>query len=705
MNVPINELRKLVRAERWADLIALLTGVSEKNEISVEVALAAYKAHARTNNSAAAEYWLNRALALTPANPTLLRDKGIFHQKRQEWLEASACFENASRLRPEIASYHGLLGYARYQNGNYADAAESFKAALAIDDTNRGWWIRLARSHVHTNALYDAVDAYKSALKLKDDASSRSAHDELLRQISSGSRAASPAYYDAIYSTSEKYQVSGGNSEYAPVWQRIVEALNINGTTRILDLGCGPGQFAEFIASKLPSVVYTGLDFSGVAILNARQRCPNFVFEEQEFPIRNFDTLPSFDTVICTEVLEHIEEDRELLEALPENTFVIASVPNFDSFGHLRVFRSEDEVRERYCSLFDNLAIHGVAISEQNTIWLIQGHRSGGTHGIANFGATPEAQKKVAAPDTHACEAIHGKKITVNNFDMRLAHQLETRYGQPDMVMKGKATISSYRGLLDIIRSSSRNNCTMLDLSATRENNAFCLRHDVDHSIEHAVIMGMIEAQMGLVSSFYFLPPGDYDSPINYYGEICDGRIRHSQRLVEAAKILSGLGHEIGLHNDFVQLSVLTRRSIEDILIEEIEFFASLGISVKGTASHGSTFVRKNGFVNYDIFSDLDGKKRNDGRRAMRIDDVEINLSAISMGSVGLSYEAYFTPYDLYLSDVGSGFSVSSRTDQSISYNVQNYDQVNLEEVSRQLDLSRGALVCLTHPEWWKVSR
>ena len=40
--------------------------------------------------------------------------------------------------------------------------------------------------------------------------------------------------------------------------------------------------------------------------------------------------------------------------------------------------------------------------------------------------------------------------------------------------------------------------------------------------MEHALIMAMIEADLGVVATYYLLPPRDYESDENYYGEIQD---------------------------------------------------------------------------------------------------------------------------------------------------------------------------------------
>lgn len=370
-------LHQLVKDEHLMKTENIKANFSKLERFMLQIVLACYKANTKIGSPTQAENWLDRALLFAPLNSTLQRDKGVFHQKRQEWKEACIYFEKACTLRPDIASYHGSLAYSQYQLGNYTGAVEEYYKALAIDGDNRAWWIRLARAQIHLDALLDALESYKKALTLQEDTQIRNIHDELARLISSGSRTVGVAYYDAIFTDSAKYRQAAENSEYAVIWHHIVDILRNNTTQSILDLGCGPGQFAEFITTHMPDVQYTGLDFSTVAISQARQRCPHYLFKQQELSNIIFNELPPFDTVVCTEVLEHVENDLEILSEIPIGSFIVASVPNFDSFGHVRLFHTPQEIQERYGSIIDNMEIHKITLTAQNTLWLLYGRRAG----------------------------------------------------------------------------------------------------------------------------------------------------------------------------------------------------------------------------------------------------------------------------------------------------------------------------------------
>jgi hypothetical protein len=79
------------------------------------------------------------------------------------------------------------------------------------------------------------------------------------------------------------------------------------------------------------------------------------------------------DALICTEVLEHIEEDLSLLSSYPSGKFLILSVPNFDSFAHVRYFLNQRDVIERYGHVFIEQDIEVVQFPGGNVLWIMSG--------------------------------------------------------------------------------------------------------------------------------------------------------------------------------------------------------------------------------------------------------------------------------------------------------------------------------------------
>lgn len=673
-------LRELVAAQNWSEA-ARAIGNMDPDDAPLDLAVAGYRVFTKCGEAEAAERWLDRALTLSPANATLQRDKGVLHQKRLEWRQAAERFAQASDLRPDIAPYHASLGYARYQLGDHEGAAASLQQALALDGGNRAWWLRLARALIHLNDLHEAVEAYGKALALQDDAATRGARDELLRQIRSGSRAASASYYDAVFAESPKYQLSGQDSEYVPVWTRVVQALRDAGATSILDLGCGPGQFAQFLGTQMPEVRYTGLDFSGIAISRARQRCPQYLFEKRELPVTEFSGVPDFDTVVCTEVLEHVERDREILAALPTGVSIVASVPNFDSFGHIRVFRDEAEVRARYEPLFENLRVEGIALTPQNTLWLMRGTRS--SRPLEAGDAPQSSSGAVAGVEAQPIESILWTD--------------QTRYVQDFLGMFGLPFVS-------------------LDTSRKLKEPHVALRHDVDWSIEQACAMAALEHQLGIRSTYYLLHPDGLLTDRNYFGQVEDGRLVIAPTLFDWAGRLLDMGHEVGLHNDLITLALATRRQPGEFLDQIVEEFTRRGIPLVGSAAHGSRICREIGYMNYQIFGDLqtaqvavDYQDSADLFEKFSESQVErdghvVRKFELSMADYGLAYEANFVPWEIYVSDSSARWSLW-QGEQLTRFDKFTPRQRMADQLAALLEAKspRGAVQCLVHACHWSV--
>ena len=114
--------------------------------------------------------------------------------------------------------------------------------------------------------------------------------------------------YREIYERMPRIQNETDNSEAC--LDRIADA--IQGET-VLDVGCGTGFLLDHLKRARPDLALTGVDF--IIEEGTRTRHPDIRFEQA-----NIEKLPvadaSFDTVICTHVLEHILEFRQALSEL-----------------------------------------------------------------------------------------------------------------------------------------------------------------------------------------------------------------------------------------------------------------------------------------------------------------------------------------------------------------------------------------------------
>lgn len=163
-------------------------------------------------------------------------------------------------------------------------------------------------------------------------------------------------HYDKVYAqggSEQIYVLPYDRSGYFPLHRRVWQLVKAKRCASVLEVGCGSGSFGHLMLDRSPEVAYRGFDFSAVAVERARTRCgtPDRFFVADARATENY--VPATDAIVCTEVLEHIEADREVVSMWPAGAYCICSVPNFDAPDHVRHFISEESVRQRYGDLID----------------------------------------------------------------------------------------------------------------------------------------------------------------------------------------------------------------------------------------------------------------------------------------------------------------------------------------------------------------
>lgn len=143
------------------------------------------------------------------------------------------------------------------------------------------------------------------------------------------------------------YDLPSNRSWYYPLYKKVMEEILNTTCKQILEVGCGTGSFAEIACNKGYS--YAGFDFSEVAVKKARLRCGNSAMFYQGDALDKSSYKTAHDIIVCTEVLEHIEKDIEVIALFKKGVHVICTVPNYDSPGqHVRYFTTQDQVFNRY---------------------------------------------------------------------------------------------------------------------------------------------------------------------------------------------------------------------------------------------------------------------------------------------------------------------------------------------------------------------
>ena len=166
----------------------------------------------------------------------------------------------------------------------------------------------------------------------------------------------SSKYYDDVYAQGS-YDKDPADLPWYPLWRAIVDYIKDKDIKRVIDLGCGPGNLAEMLHNETEGLSYSGWDFSEKAIEKAREKCPHIGYAFAVGDLGHLDFKEEsdyFNTVfICSEVLEHIEDDLGLFKRLPHGSTVLLTVPDFDDPGHVRHFDGTWGVVDRYRKVLD----------------------------------------------------------------------------------------------------------------------------------------------------------------------------------------------------------------------------------------------------------------------------------------------------------------------------------------------------------------
>ncbi len=156
--------------------------------------------------------------------------------------------------------------------------------------------------------------------------------------------------YDRAWETRDDMKIYGPFSR--TLRHIIVNLIRPLAFDSVLDVGCGQGSFLKLLSSDFPEIQVSGTDFSMKAIEMARLRVPNGRFQLLNLSKEHLDE--TFDLVVCSEVLEHIIDDKVAIQNLVSMTdkYLVVSAPQgrmrpFEiAVGHVRNYASGELVRK-----------------------------------------------------------------------------------------------------------------------------------------------------------------------------------------------------------------------------------------------------------------------------------------------------------------------------------------------------------------------
>ncbi|GIW62658.1 MAG: hypothetical protein KatS3mg090_0484 [Patescibacteria group bacterium] len=127
-------------------------------------------------------------------------------------------------------------------------------------------------------------------------------------------------FYNKYHKKNRKYYsvISENNFTYFYLIN-LLKKPEFNTCQTILDIGCGVGSLSLYLASKGKEVV--GVDVSSRAIAIANNAKKLLDLDSVEFvvsSIEKFKNKKKFDAVLLIEVIEHIEDDKGLVEKIKQ---------------------------------------------------------------------------------------------------------------------------------------------------------------------------------------------------------------------------------------------------------------------------------------------------------------------------------------------------------------------------------------------------
>jgi SAM-dependent methyltransferase len=168
-----------------------------------------------------------------------------------------------------------------------------------------------------------------------------------------------PSAYDPLYERDYWGRNAPETIPYRRLFERVRDTVNAQPVSTVLEVGCGSGVLGAMLIEA--GLAYRGFDFHPLAVLQASERNGHdrhYVGDATDAAsYRNLD----YDGIVCCEVLEHIPDDLAAIELWQPGTICVCSVPNFPFATHVRHFKREREVIDRYGNLIDITRIERIA--------------------------------------------------------------------------------------------------------------------------------------------------------------------------------------------------------------------------------------------------------------------------------------------------------------------------------------------------------
>src|SRR5690242_7409080 len=112
------------------------------------------------------------------------------------------------------------------------------------------------------------------------------------------------SWHQSLDDTKEKFQLLS-----EPWYKTVIRLLDDLNNKKVLEIGCGRGDFSIWLSQQYPAATITGTDFSPSAVEIARKKT-DAALTNLSFQVENAEQLSfpdnTFDYIISCETMEHV---------------------------------------------------------------------------------------------------------------------------------------------------------------------------------------------------------------------------------------------------------------------------------------------------------------------------------------------------------------------------------------------------------------
>jgi len=145
-------------------------------------------------------------------------------------------------------------------------------------------------------------------------------------------------------------QTSRLNAAQLAKMDMICRKLRLQAGMRLLDIGCGFGGLAKYVAERYPGVRVTGVTVSENQARVARELCKGLAVDIQVCDFRELSGDNPFDRVVSVGMLEHVEPKNhlEFFQTVERNLCVSGGIALIHTIGKYRGGRRSDPWIRKY---------------------------------------------------------------------------------------------------------------------------------------------------------------------------------------------------------------------------------------------------------------------------------------------------------------------------------------------------------------------